>query len=148
MSKWMPSTMHRAYTKKISPPASCTPASLMWKNVASQGADRSQATPTQMAAAAVVTITTRSEWGSSALAIRPNASSTFCGPSSARKVTRMSAKLRLLMATIMTERPEAISVAWLVHRVQGVGQASGGVYDRLRVTVVLALYDGSGWGRA
>ena len=110
--------MHRAYTKKISPPASCTPASLMWKNVVSQGAVRSQMTPMQIAAAEVVRMTRRSERGSSVLAIRPNASSTFCGPSSARKVTTMSAKLRLLMATIMTECREATGDACLVMRVQ------------------------------
>ncbi len=117
--------MHRAYTKKMRPPASCTPALLMWKNVASQGAVRSQTTPMQMAAAAVVTMTTCSEWGSSVLAIRPNASSTFCGPSSARKVTTMSAKLRLLMPTIMTERREAIADACLVMRVRRCARHQG-----------------------
>ena len=46
---------------------------------------------------AVAAATMRTEWSSSVRASRPNDSSTFCGPNSAKNVMNVSARLRLSM---------------------------------------------------
>lgn len=117
---------------------------VMWKKVASQGAVSAHRVPTTAAVNAVATATRRSERTSRVRAIRANESNTFCGPSNARNVTNVSARLRLAMIMMMAcpdvrAKPGARN---------STSPSVAAVYDRPRVTVVLALYDGSGWGRA
>ncbi len=91
----------------------------MWKNVASQGAVSAQTVPTTAAVTAVAAATRRSERMSSDRATRANASSTFCGPSSARKVTTMSARLRLTMSMMMARLARSASshhASWCPER--------------------------------
>src|ERR1700761_5071067 len=108
----------------------------MWKNVASQGAVSAHAAPTQAAATAVSAATRRTERGSSVRAVRANESSTFCGPSSARNVTITSARLRLAMVTMMAGKAGLYTATR-----NDPSPPVPAVYDRPRVTVVLALYD-------
>ena len=73
----------------------------MWKNDASQGAVSAHSAPTMAAVKEVAVTTMRIARASRVREIRANESSTFCGPSSARKVTKVSARLRLTMSMIM-----------------------------------------------
>ena len=79
------------------PAARSGSAAPMWKNVATQGAVSAQSAPMTAAVAAVAAATVRTERSSSVRDSRPNDSSTFCGPISARNVTNVSARLRLSM---------------------------------------------------
>jgi len=126
------------------PAASARAPGLMWKNVASQGAVIAQRVPTMAAVTAVAMATRRSERTSRTRASRANDSSTFCGPSSARNVTNVSARLRLTM----THDDGATVLVVPVSATLCAAPSVVAVYDRPRVTVVLALYDGSGWSRA
>ena len=69
----------------------------MWKNVVTQGAVSAQTAPMIAAVDAVAAATVRTEWSSSVRDSRPNDSSTFCGPNSAKNVMNVSARLRLSM---------------------------------------------------
>src|ERR1700681_528314 len=116
----------------------------MWKKVASQGAVSAHRVPTRAAVNAVAAATRRSERTSRVRAMCANESNTFCGPASARNAMKVSARLRLAMTHDDGAATRAAPATTDVCGTSGVGA----VYYRLRVTVVLALYDGSGWSRA
>src|SRR5271165_2341817 len=118
--------------KNVRPAASAREAGVMWKNVAIQGAVSAHTTPTPAAASEQVQATSRRLRTSSTCPRRANDSSTFCGPASARNRTKVSARLRLSTPMIMPCGAPADTA----------------VYYRPRVSVVLALYAGSGWSRA
>ena len=75
--------------------------------------------------------------------MRANDSSTFCGPTNDRNKVSMSARLRLVMTQMMARSDRGIA-----HQRAFVVPSRLGSVRSTRVTVVLALYDGSGWSRA